>query len=133
MDVGKPVNTRGDCLLNPETLVEEAEASGHREACKILERNPSYRIGVGVRIEASGNHSFFIEILVYLYPASGSLDLKTLGKCVALLKELDERGYFLACQDGGCVSCEKTVPAEKLAEEYAAVKSLTEAVILRLA
>lgn len=122
---------REDCLLNPEKLVMEARASEHHEAYKILERNQSYRIGVGVRIKASGNYSFFLEILVYLCPASGNLDLEILDRCMAYLKELDKRGYFLACQDGECISCEKTVPAERLVEEYAAVKLLTEAVILR--
>ncbi len=122
----KLAKTGGDGLLNPEALVEEAKASKHGEAYKTLDSRLSYRIGVGVRLRSSENYSFFIEILVYLCPASGNLDLETLEKCLACLKELEKRGYSLTCQDGECVSCETTVPAERLAEEYAVSKSLIE-------
>ncbi|MEM2980140.1 MAG: hypothetical protein QW385_02020 [Thermoproteota archaeon] len=115
-----------DDLLKPEALMEEAKASKHGEAYKTLDSGLSYRIGIGARLKSSENYSFFVEILVYLCPASGNLDLETLGKCLACLKELEKRGYSLTCQDGECISCETTVSSERLAEEYATAKSLIE-------
>ncbi|MGQ9597461.1 MAG: hypothetical protein ACUVUS_08905 [Thermoproteota archaeon] len=120
---------RGDLLLNIEALVDEAKASKYGEAYKTLDRSPWHRIGVGVRTESLANCSFFIEILVYLCPASGNPDLKTMRKCIDCLKELKKRGYSLTHQDGECVSCEAIVPAERLVEEYDAVKSLIEGVL----
>lgn len=111
-------------MLNPEALVKEAKASKHREVYRTLDSSLSYRIGVSVRFDFSENYSFFIEVLFYLCPASGSVDLETLDKCLACLKELEKRGYCLTCQDGECISCEATVPIERVSEEYFAVRSL---------
>jgi hypothetical protein len=123
------VRMRKDMVLDIEALLEEARASKHREAYKTLDRGLSYRIGVGARFESPDNYSLFIEILIYLCPASGNLDLKALGKSLACLKELEKRGYSLTCQDGECVSCEITVSTGRLAEEYFAVKSLMKGVL----
>ncbi|MBO3797619.1 MAG: hypothetical protein QXI42_09570 [Thermoproteota archaeon] len=122
--MGKDCEDGKKGLLNPEALVKEAKASKYREAYKTLDSSLSYRIGVGVRLRSSENYSFFIEALFYLCPASGTVDLETLGKCLACLKELKKRGYSLTCQDGECVSCEAIVPVERVSEEYVTVKSL---------
>lgn len=118
-----------DGLLNHDALVEEAKASKHGEAYKTLDRGLSYRIGIGVRLRSSEDYFFFIEILIYLCPASGDLNLETMEKLLACLKEFEKRGYYLTCQDGECISCETTVSTERLAEEYVAAKSLIEDVM----
>jgi hypothetical protein len=53
--------------------------------------------------------------------------LAVLEKSLVCLKELKARNYALTCQDGNCVSCETTVSAAKLPEEYGKVKALMKA------
>jgi hypothetical protein len=114
--------------LEVKALLEEAKASEHREAYKTLDRNPNFRIGIGVRLTPPNTPSFFVEILVYLCPSLSDADLTVLEKSLTCLKRLQARNFSLTCQDGNCVSCEKTTPVQNLPEEYAAVKSLTEAI-----
>jgi hypothetical protein len=111
-------------VLDTAALLETAEASENQEAYRTLERNPNYRIGVGVRMAPPNPPTFFVEILIYLCPSFSNLDLDALEKSLTCLKELKERNYILTCQDGNCVSCEATVPASSLAEEYANAKML---------
>jgi hypothetical protein len=110
--------------LDAKALLEEAEASEHREAYRTLERKQNYRIGAGVRLSPPNHSTFFVEILIYLCPSFSNADLNTLEKSLTCLKELKARNYALTCQDGNCVSCEAAVPALNLAEEYATVKAL---------
>jgi len=111
--------------IDVKALLEEAKNSEHKESYRILERNPKYRIGIGIRLESSGQPSFFIETLVYLCPNPSKIDLSLLEKTVILLKELQARGYSLSCQDDHCILCETTVPPQNLAAEYETIKSIT--------
>jgi hypothetical protein len=112
--------------LNAEILLEEAKASEHGEAYLTLDKNPNFRIGVGVRLTPPKT-SFFVEILIYLCPSFKNADLDVLEKSLTCLKELKARNYTLTCQDGNCVSCEATVSATNLTEEYGKVKALMKA------
>jgi hypothetical protein len=114
-------------LVDTAALLEEAKTSEHQEAYRTLERNPNYRIGVGVRLTPPNPPSFFVEILIYLCPNFSNADLDTLEKSLTCLKELKARNYALTCQDGNCVSCETLVLAPNLAEEYSKVKALMKA------
>ena len=116
--------------LDGKALLEEAKTSEHREAYKTLDRNPNFRIGIGVRLTSPNAPSFFVEILVYLCPTLSNADLAVLEKSLTCLKELQARNYSLTCQDGNCISCEKTTPIQKLAEEHVAVKSLTKTIFV---
>jgi hypothetical protein len=111
-------------ILDVKALLKQAQGSEHGETYKTLDRNPNFRIGIGVRLTAPNTTSFFVEIIIYLCPSSSKIDLKVLEKSLACLKELQARNYSLISQDDNCISCEITTPAQKLAEEYAAVESL---------
>jgi hypothetical protein len=112
--------------LDAKALLEEAKAS-EREAYRTLDKNPNFRIGVGVRLTPSHQPSFFVEILIYLCPSFRNADLAVLEKSLTCLKELKTRNYALTCQDDNCVSCEATVPAESLDEEYCKIQALMKA------
>ena len=112
--------------LDAKALLEEAKASEH-EAYRTLDKNPNFRIGVGVRLTSPNKPSFFVEILIYLCPSFRNADLAVLEKSLTCLKELKARNYALTCQDGNCVSCEATVFAKNLAEEYGKIKALMKA------
>ncbi|MBT0158811.1 AsnC family protein [Candidatus Bathyarchaeota archaeon A05DMB-2] len=110
--------------IDAAALLKEAEASEHKEAYRTLERNPNYRIGVGVRLIPPNPPNFFVEILIYLCPSFSNADLDALERSLTCLKELKGRNYALTCQDGNCISCEASLPKQRLAEEYADVKAL---------
>ena len=105
-------------------LLEEAKASEHKEAYQTLERTVNYRIGRGVRLTPPNPPSFFVEILIYLAPDNGKVDLRVLEKSVSALRELQERGFRALFQDDNCLSCEAQVPAERLTAEYELDKAL---------
>jgi hypothetical protein len=115
--------------LDAKALLEDAKASEHGEACRTLDKNLNFRIGIGVRLTSPSAPSFFVEILIYLCPSLGTVDLEALEKSLTCLKELQARNYSLIGQDDNCISCETTTPAQNLAEEYAAVKSLLKAIL----
>jgi hypothetical protein len=110
----------------PDTkaLLEKAQASKHQEAYQTLEKNPNYRIGAGVRLTPPDTPHFFIEVLIYLCSSFSNADLETLKKSLTCLEKLKASNYTLTCQDGNCISCEASLPAQDLAEECNKTKEL---------
>jgi hypothetical protein len=113
-------------LIDADALIEEAKTSEHKEAYRLLERNRTFRVGVGARVDSSYAPSFFVEIIISLCPNSSEVDLQNLEKTLLCLKALKAREYSLICQDGNCISCERSLSAQSLPTEYEAVKSLVE-------
>ena len=113
-------------LLEAATLWKEAAASEHQESYQTLEKTPNYRIGVGARLTHPNLPSFFVEVLIYLCPNHSNAYLTTLENSLTCLKELKAGKYALTCQDN-CVSCETTLPAHKLSEEYGKVEAIMKA------
>ena len=116
MNQTKPVDTKA--------LMEEAKTSRDKEAYKLLEKTPLYRIGVGARVDSSNPPSFFIEVIVKLSKENGEVNLVHLEKTLRLLKALQKNGYSLTYQDDASISCETTRSINKISQEYAAAKSL---------
>lgn len=114
--------------LDTEALLKKAKTSEHGEAYRALDKNPNFRIGIGVRLTPPSTPSFFVEILIYLYANLSTVDLEALEKSLTCLKELQARNYSLTGQDGNCISCETTKPAQNIAQEYAVAKSLLKAI-----
>jgi hypothetical protein len=112
----------------PRYCWKKQKASEHKEAYRTLDRNQNFRIGIGVRLNSPSAPSFFVEILIFLCPSLSTANLEALEKSLTCLKKLQARNYSLIGQDDNCISCETTIPAQNLAEEYAAVKSLLKAI-----
>ena len=115
MNQTKPIETKA--------LIEEAKTSRDKEAYKLLEKTPSYRIGVGARTELP-NPTLFIEVIVKLSTENGEVNLSRLEKALRLLKALQTRGYSLTYQDGNSISCETTTSIHEISQEYDAAKSI---------
>jgi hypothetical protein len=112
----------------PRYCWKKQKASEHKEAYRTLDRNQNFRIGIGVRLNSPSAPSFFVEILIFLCPSLSTANLEALEKSLTCLKKLQARNYSLIGQDDNCISCETATPAQNLAEEYAAVKSLLKAI-----
>ncbi len=83
-----------DKPIDSTALLKKARESEHKEAYQPLDRNPNFRIGVGVRLTMPNPPSFFVEILIYLCPTSNTPDLKLLENSLICLKELKTRSYI---------------------------------------
>lgn len=110
--------------IDANELIREAEKSHHKEAYTLLDRNLTFRIGVGARADSSNAPTFFMEIIISLCPNSAEADLQNLEKTLEILKALRARKYSLIFQDDNRISCEKTLPKQSIPKEYEAVKSL---------
>jgi len=106
-----------------QTLAKEAKNSEHKEAYRVLSKDSNYRIGIGARLAPSGQLSFFIEVLVYLFTKHSEIDLPLLERKLGFLEVLEKRGYSLTCQDDSCISCEITVTPGNLASECETIRS----------
>jgi len=106
-----------------QALAKEAENSEHKEAYRVLSKDNNCRIGVGARLAPSGQLSFFIEVLVYLFTEPSEIDLPLLERKLEFLEELEKRGYSLACQDDSCISCEIIIAPRNLASECETIRS----------
>ncbi len=80
-------------------------------------------IGIGAKNMTLKAPTFFIEIILNLCPKSGKLDLKVIEKCLVCLQKLYAQNYSLTCQDDNTIICDKTIPRNRLEEEYKNVKS----------
>ena len=115
MNQTKPIDTKA--------LIEEAKTSRDKEAYKLLEKTPSYRIGVGARTELP-NPTLFIEVIVKLSTENGEVNLSRLKKTLRLLKALQTRGYSLTYQDGNSISCETTTSIHEISQECDVAESI---------
>lgn len=109
--------------ITTEELLKEAKESELNESYTVLEKNSNYRVGIGARLDASGQPSFFIEVLVYLCSAPPNTELQGLERRLMFAKELQSRGYSFNCQDGN-ILCEITTSAKEMTPERRAVISL---------
>ena len=108
-------------------MLKEAKSSEHNESYTVLEKNNNYRVGAGARLDAaSGQPSFFIEVLIYLCSAPPNTELQGLERRVMFAKELQTRGYSFNCQDGNILCEITTTSAKELASERRAVAALAD-------
>ena len=116
MNQTKPIDTKA--------LIEEAKTSRDKEAYKLLEKTPSYRIGIGARIDSLNPPYFFVEVIVKLSTENGEVNLPRLEKTLRLLRALQTMGYSLTYQGDNSISCETTTSIHEIYQEYDAAKSI---------
>ena len=108
-----------------KALTDAINSSKDNETYKQLEKTRSYRIGVGARRDSNDEPLFFLEVLFMLSEGTDEVDISRLEKIVQLLKALHARGYALSYLDGtNSISCEITVPYQKLSQEYHSLQVL---------
>ena len=112
--------------IDAHSLQEEANKSEDKEAFAVLTRIRDFRVGVGARLESPEQPIFFIEIIGSLCTERHVVNLNSLEKNLAILRQLKERGYVLTCEEDGTFSCELAVPSENLAAEYEAATLIIE-------
>lgn len=110
--------------IDTEEMAQEAKASKHKETYRLIEKNTSYRIGVGARTDSSNTPSFFVEVVFNSSTKKEGIDITKLEKILKCLKGLKSKGYSIVHEDSDCFSCEKTVEPNNIDKEYLAVLTI---------
>jgi hypothetical protein len=97
-------------------MEDEARASDSGEHYQEMDKNPSFRIGVGARMSSPERPAFFIEVIVNPCPGPG-VDLSMMEKNLSVLKELETRGYTMRLEDDGSIVCEVRVQPDDVEAE----------------
>ncbi len=104
-------------------LMELARGSVEHEAFQALVTTKHCRMGIGATVDSNGN-MFFIEALISICKGLESVDLSFMEKQLLLIRQLKERGYFLSCEEDGCISCELAISQENALFECEALRML---------
>lgn len=110
--------------IDAEALLCRAKASNYGEAFDVIARGDGYAIGVGARAPVSRQSVNFIEIIVTLSLPTPAVDLSSMGRRLAVLEQLEARGYSLISQDNSDIVCEVEVRGGRIQVELEAVESL---------
>jgi hypothetical protein len=113
--------------INVQALLEKAKVNEHKEAYRQIERNKTYRIGIGARVE--NTPSFFVEIIISLTLGSNEVDIHYLEKAINCLKHLREKNYALTYQDFNCIACEINIEPQNLTKEYTTTLKLIKRIL----
>lgn len=114
-------------MIDLVALSKRAESSGDHEAYVAVARNTGYRIGVGARKAADLGPRFFVEVVLDPFPSRPKVDLDELVMESAMVRRLHLRGYTLACDDAGVITCERTFDRRAVLREVREVQGILDA------
>ncbi len=111
-------------MVDLVALSKRAESSNDHEAYVAVARDAGYRIGVGARKAANLDPDFFIEVVLDPFPSRPEVDLDQLVTDSAVVRRLHLRGYSIACDDAGVITCERIVDGGAVPREVREVRGI---------
>ncbi len=96
-------------MVDLESLALRAQSSIDHESYVAVAKARGYRIGAGARALPGDEPRFFVEVVLDPLPDRPEVDPARLVGQAALLQTLQRRGYALACDDAGVVTCDRTL------------------------
>jgi hypothetical protein len=111
-------------MTDPKSLLDRARNSDDGEAYASIAKGAGFRIGVGGRTARGRDPSLFVEVVLDPFPERPRVNPGRLADQSEIVAWLEARGYLVACDDDGTITCERTVDANRAAEEVQAVKRL---------
>jgi hypothetical protein len=103
--------------IDTESLVRKAESSKHNESYQQLWEGGGLRIGAGVRVANRGKPVFFLEAVIP-FCQGPKVDLDRMEKMLEILRELEEEGFSLTCQNDMSFNCELVIRKDDLERVY---------------
>ena len=111
-------------MVSLKSLEARARTSEGGEAYVSVLKEPEYRVGVGARAVPGREPSFFVEVVLDPFPERPMVVPGRLADQGVLADHLAHRGYSLACDDAGVITCERTVRETEVAKEIRELPSL---------
>ncbi len=110
-------------MVNSKELLRRARASEDGEAYVAVAKGPGFRIGVGART-ATTRDAIFVEILLDPFPERPRVIPERLADQAEIVESLQARGYDVACEEDGTITCEGRVTPARMDEEIRSVRRL---------
>lgn len=103
--------------LDLDALFGQALMEQTGEAYLLVSSGDDHRLGVVVTASPDGEPVHSIELLVRLFMGQTEPRLRSMERAAQMAKELKGRGYLLMHEDGGWISCGRTLPRGEVEAE----------------
>ncbi len=104
-------------MVNLESLAKRARTSEDGEAYVRITKAAGYRLGAGARVIPGGEAEYFVEVVLDPFPHRPAVDPKDLAAQSVLAERLRRRGYSIASDDAGVITCERAMRRASVANE----------------
>jgi hypothetical protein len=108
--------------INLRALERKARESEERESFEVIEQSEFVRISGGARITESNELCYFVEVTVYPCPPGPRIDASFLERQCNFVKDLEQMGYCIGCQEGGFMVGESQFDLQNFEEGLRALK-----------
>lgn len=109
-------------MVNSRSLQDRARRSAAGEAYDPVAKGPGFRIGVGARRPSGHQPVIFVEVVLNPFPDRPRVRPEQLREEGDHVAWLEARGYGIACDDDGTITCERAVSPAQAEREVAAVR-----------
>ncbi len=108
--------------MDLESLLERSRSSEDGEAYAPVAKGVGFRIGVGARRGSGGEPLVFVEVVLNPFPDRPRVRSEQLRSDGARVSWLVSRGYTVACDTDGTITCERNVAPGRAEREAEAVR-----------
>jgi len=113
-------------MISPKSLLERARTSADGEAYASLAKGRGFRVAIGAREARDRAPAIFIEVFLDPFPERPQVSAERLADQSDYLARLRARGYEIACDDDGTITCERAVKSDTATDEARTVKRMLE-------
>ena len=110
--------------INISDLKKTAEENEAGEAYIIHDKQKTYEIRTGIKIQPSDHVSLIIEVVISFCNTKESFDMNHFENQLKLVKILNGKGYEISCEEGFNLICEKIIEKEDLTNELEQIKKI---------
>lgn len=111
-------------MANVKALLERSRTSSDGEAYAPVARGRGLRLGMGARARTQGDPVLFIEVVLDPFPDRPRVDPERMRDEGERVASLIARGYSVACDADGTITCERIVAADGIRQELRAIERL---------
>lgn len=111
----------GALRLDLDALDARALEARPDEQFQMVSSGSDHRLGVVATASPRGGLAHSVELLISAFPARAELRPPMLERVMRLARYLSGRGYLLISEEGGWLSCSRTLPRGEVVSECEAL------------